>query len=106
MKQLCQVPTGAADQPLLGDADGDGRNDARVFDETRVLCDTRNNGGTDRSILFGQPRGSDGDGDDDPSVFRSGKLLCDTAHESGVAELELLLGQSGDRPLLADIDGL
>jgi hypothetical protein len=100
------------DQPLLGDLDGDGRDDACVFDGARFLCDTRHNGRADLGIVFGHPGDLavlgdfDGDGDDDPCVFRMGKMLCDTAHDGNAAETELIFGQSGDRPLLGNLDGL
>jgi hypothetical protein len=46
------------DVPLLGDADGDGRDDACVYRIDRFLCDTAHNGGAaEVEILFGEAGG-------------------------------------------------
>jgi hypothetical protein len=39
------------DQPLLGDYDGDGRDDPCVFRQGTLLCDTAHNGGAAEGTL-------------------------------------------------------
>jgi hypothetical protein len=98
--------------PLLGDVDGDGRDDYCLFRNTRFDCDSGHDyGKAEFTALFGQPGDKpllgdlDGDGRDEVCVFRAGRFLCDTAHDGGAAELEILFGQPGDRALLGDVDG-
>jgi len=98
--------------PLLGDVDGDGRDDYCLFRGTRFDCDSGHDyGAAEFTDLFGQPGDTpllgdvDGDGRDDPCVFRAGHFLCDTAHDGGTAELDIAFGQPGDRALLGDVDG-
>lgn len=102
----------AGDEPLLGDLDGDGRDDACVFSRGRFLCDLHRAGRKPVTILFGEAGDSpalgdyDGDGDDDPCVLRAGLILCDLAHDGGEAEAVLEFGQTGDRLLIGNLDGL
>jgi hypothetical protein len=118
----CQIATGefheqfgaVGDVPLLGDLDGDRRGDLCVRRSGQFLCDTAHDGGSpERTIAFGRAADApllgdfDGDGRADPCVFRARRLLCDTKHDGGVAEGQLVLAvQAGDRPLLANLDGL
>jgi hypothetical protein len=118
----CQTATGelhetfgkAGDVPLLGDLGGNRRADFCVWRRGTFLCDTAHDGGArPLAIPFGLPTDLpllgdfDGDGRDDPCVLRGRRLLCDTKHDGGVAEGQLLLAvEPGDRPLLANLDGL
>jgi hypothetical protein len=100
--------------PLLGDVDGDGRADLCVRRGNQFLCDTAHDGGRHEiRIAFGLPTDVpllgdfDGDGRADPCVLRGSQLLCDTKHNGGIGEGQLTLAvQPGDRPLLANLDGL
>lgn len=104
----------AGDIPLLGDVDGDGRADLCVRRGHRFLCDTAHDGGSPEvNIAFGLPTDIpllgdfDGDGRADPCVLRGSQLLCDTKHNGGLGEGQLTLEvRPGDRPLLANLDGL
>ncbi len=104
----------AGDIPLLGDLDGDGRADLCVRRGNRFLCDTAHDGGSPEvTIAFGLPTDVpllgdfDGDGRADPCVLRGNQLLCDTKHNGGLGEGQLTLAvRPGDRPLLANLDGL
>jgi hypothetical protein len=104
----------AGDIPLLGDVDGDGRADLCVRRGNRFLCDTAHDGGSPEvTIAFGLPADVpllgdfDGDGRADPCLLRGNQLLCDTKHNGGLGEGQLTLAvRPGDRPLLANLDGL
>lgn len=98
--------------PLLGDVDGDERDDYCLFRGTRFDCDSGHDyGAAEFTAIFGQPGDTpllgdlDGDGRDDACVFRAGHFLCDTGHDGGGAELDIAFGQPGDRALLGDVDG-
>jgi hypothetical protein len=98
--------------PLLGDVDGDGRDDYCLFRGTRFDCDSGHDyGAAEFTALFGQAGDTpllgdlDGDGRDEACVFRGGHFLCDTAHDGGAAEVDLAFGQAGDLALLGDVDG-
>jgi hypothetical protein len=98
--------------PLLGDVDGDGRDDYCLSRATRFDCDSGHNyGAAETVITFGQPGDTpllgdvDGDGRDDACVFRTDRFLCDTGHDGGAAETTILFGQAGDRALMGDVDG-
>jgi hypothetical protein len=100
------------DVPLLGDADGDGRDDPCAFRDGRFRCDTAHDGGaTEIEIDFGAagdiPQLGDPDGDrrDDPCVFRDGWFRCDTAHNGGEAEQAIRFGAASDPAFLADVNG-
>src|SRR6185295_13315164 len=91
--------TQPGDLPLLGDPDGDGRDDPCAYRDGRFLCDTAHDGGApELGIDFGTAGDTpllgdlDGDGRDDPCVFRDGWFRCDTAHNGGAAEPDHLLG--------------
>lgn len=100
-----------SDTPLLGDFDGDGRDDPCVFRAGRFLCDPGHDGEAEIDLAFqasGVPLLGDvnGDGIDDACVYADHKFLCDTAHDGGTAELVVAFGrQTGDVPLLGDLDG-
>jgi hypothetical protein len=98
--------------PVLGDVDGDGREDYCLFRTNRFDCDSgHNNGGPEASVVFGQTGDApllgdvDGDGRADACVFRLDRFLCDTGHDGGAAETEIVFGGPGDQPLLGDVDG-
>jgi hypothetical protein len=98
--------------PLLGDVDGDGRDDYCLFRGTRFDCDSGHDfGAAEFTDVFGQPGDTpllgdvDGDGRDDACVFRAGRFLCDTAHDGNAAELDVAFGQPGDTALLGDVNG-
>jgi hypothetical protein len=103
------------DVPLLGDLDGDGRDEPCVYRGPRFLCDPARDGGSaGASVLFGSGIAGgdapllgdlDGDGRDDPCVRQGDRFLCDTAHNGGTAELIVTLGHAGDPALLGDVDG-
>ena len=104
--------TQPGDLPLLGDPDGDGRDDPCAYRDGRFLCDTAHDGGApELGIDFGTAGDTpllgdlDGDGRDDPCVFRDGWFRCDTAHNGGAAEQVIRFGASGDPALLADLNG-
>ncbi|MES1240634.1 MAG: hypothetical protein ABUT39_03350 [Acidobacteriota bacterium] len=101
-----------ADRPLLGDFDGDGRDDPCVYRDGRLLCDTAHDGGAaEVGIAFGQDgdvpllADLDGEGRDDPCLCEEGRFLCDADHD-GTTELVIPFGQPGDQPLLGDPNGL
>jgi hypothetical protein len=100
-----------SDRPLLGDLDGDGRDDPCVFRSGHLLCDTSHFGRIDVDLSL-QPGGGDpllgdinGDGRDDLCLHSGRRFLCDTAHDGGTAELIIAFGRIGDLPLLGDLDG-
>ena len=98
--------------PVLGDVDGDGREDFCLFRTNRFDCDSGHNYGTaETAIVFGQAGDTpllgdvDGDGRADACVFRLDRFLCDTGHDGGAAETTIAFGAPGDQALLGDIDG-
>jgi hypothetical protein len=100
------------DTPLLGDVDGDGRDDYCLFRGSRFECDSGHDyGAAELSVFFGQAGDTpllgdtNGDGRDDPCVFRAGHFLCDFVPNNDAAELDIAFGQPGDRALLGDVDG-
>ncbi len=102
----------AGDLPLLGDPDGDGRDDPCLYKDGQLLCDTRHDGGAaEVRIAFGQSgdvpllADLDGEGRDDACVRRGAELHCDSAHNGGTAELIVLFGNPGDLFLMGDVDG-
>jgi hypothetical protein len=97
--------------PVLGDIDGDGREDFCLFRTNRFDCDSGHNyGAAETAIVFGQGGDTpllgdvDGDGRADACVFRLDRFLCDTGHDGGGAETEIVFGAPGDQALLGDID--
>jgi hypothetical protein len=104
---------GAAGEPgLLGDIDGDGRDDACFYRKGVFFCDTEHNfGAAETKIRFGQTGDTpllgdlDHDGKADPCFYRAGRFFCDTAHDGFTAEAEIAFGVPGDLPLLGDVDG-
>ncbi|HEV2846363.1 MAG TPA: hypothetical protein VG477_16025, partial [Thermoanaerobaculia bacterium] len=102
------------DHPLLGDLDGDGRDDYCVYRDGRFLCDTAHDGGAaEVDLAFGTVLYDylallgdlDGDGRDDPCVSQGNQVLCDTAHNGGSAEVVVNIGIPSGPVFLADEDG-
>jgi hypothetical protein len=99
------------DLPLLGDLDGDGRDDACVVRNRRLLCDSAHHGSPGLAIAFGLPGDVmllgdvDGDGRDEACVRRGVQFLCDPRHDGGAAEWAWRYGTSTDQALLGDLDG-
>jgi hypothetical protein len=100
------------DTPLLGDVDGDGRDDYCLFRGSRFECDSGHDyGAPEVSIFFGQAGDTpllgdvNGDGRDDACVFRAGHFLCDFVRNNDAAELDIAFGQAGDLALVGDLDG-
>jgi hypothetical protein len=98
--------------PVLGDVDGDGREDFCLFRNNRFDCDSgHDNGAAETTILFGQTGdipllgNVSGDLRAEACVFRFDRFLCDTDHDGGGAETEIAFGAPGDQPLLGDVDG-
>jgi len=95
---------------LLGDWDGDGRDDVCSYDHERFRCDVNHEGQSTAFERFGEPgdvpllADIDGDGRADPCVWRAGQLLCDTAHD-GKVHFQRRFGPSSGVPLLGDLDG-
>lgn len=108
------IPFGAGQgqTPLLGDFNGDGRDDPCLYDGGRFLCDTAHDGGLaeKQSPRFGKPGDVpllgdlDGDGRDDPCVRRDKSFLCDT-DQNGKADPSITFGVRGDVVLMGDVDG-
>jgi hypothetical protein len=101
-----------SDLALLGDLDGDGRDDPCVYGFEHLLCDATHDGGAaDIAVFFGQDgdvpvlADLDGEGRDDLCVRRGADLLCDSAHNGGTAELIVHFGEEDDLFLMGDVDG-
>ena len=102
------------DVPLLGDVDGDGRDDLCLVRNSVVRCDSGHNG-FPAELRFPpfRPLGGlfllgdlDGDGRDDPCHFRDGLFRCDRARDGGQPDLVISFrGLPGDTPLLGDVNG-
>lgn len=98
--------------PLLGDFDGDGRDDLCAWRRGELRCDLDHEGkpaegrahlGRDGDTpLLGDV---DGDGRADPCVSRGRALLCDTARDGGRPEVRWVVGNGRGTPLLGDVDG-
>jgi hypothetical protein len=104
---------------LLGDVDGDGRDDPCVTPthSGEFRCDTAHDGGAPETVItFGAVGGGgapiladfNGDGRDDPCISITGIFSCDTAHDGGAAELEFSLGRGVPNawPLIGNLDGV
>lgn len=96
---------------LLGDIDGDGRDDPCEFRNGAFRCDTDHEGGKAEVQVFFNREGIpllgdiDGDGRGDPCFFSDRRFWCDTDHDGGFAETVVRFGGAGELPLLGDIDG-
>jgi len=100
------------DVPLLGNVDGDTRDDLCLYHAGRFLCDTFHNGRFQVEIGFGGAAGDrpllgdlNGDGRADPCLRRGRRFLCDTAQNGGTAEAQVVFGRASDVPLMGDVDG-
>lgn len=97
---------------LLGDWDGDGRDDVCAWLAGRFRCDLDHEGApAETAARFGFSNDVpllgdvDGDGRAEPCVRRKRRLLCDTGHNGGRAETTVVLGSGTEVPLLGDLDG-
>ena len=97
---------------LLGDWDGDGRDDVCAWFAGRFRCDLDHEGPpVEVALRFGLSNDVpllgdvDGDGRAEPCVKRKRRLLCDTGHDGGRAETTVVLGRGTEVPLLGDLDG-
>lgn len=98
--------------PLLGDYNGDGRDDACVYRQGGFLCDFDQDALPDAGLAFGGQAGDvpllgdvNGDGRDDLCLRRGRRFSCDTARNGGTGEVQIILGLKTDLPLMGDIDG-
>jgi hypothetical protein len=95
---------------LLGDWDGDGRDDVCGYYLGRFRCDVNHAGRATVFQRLGQPgdipllADIDGDGRADPCIRRLDPIFCDTDRD-GTAELKLTFGTTNGEPLLGDLDG-
>jgi hypothetical protein len=102
----------AARIPLMGDFDGDGRDDPCLYLDGRFFCDTAQDGGLPerQTRYLGQPGDQpllgdlDGDGRDDPCVRRGGFFLCDS-NRDGAFDPPIAFGVPGDLALIGDVNG-
>jgi hypothetical protein len=97
---------------LLGDFDGDGRDDVCAWRAGRFRCDLDHEGSpAERAVDFGRTGDVpllgdvDGDGRAEPCLRRKRRLLCDSGHDGGRAETVVVLGRGAEIPLLGDLDG-
>lgn len=111
MQLQLNVPSRNGEVTLLGDVDGDGRDDVCFYRDGVFSCDTSHEGTPPMwRERFGFPgdvpllADVDGDGKADPCVRRGNLLICDTAHD-GSEGYRLRFGRGGETPLLGDLDG-
>jgi hypothetical protein len=97
---------------LLGDFDGDGREDVCAWFRGRFRCDLDHEGApAEAKVNFGLLTDIplmgdvDGDGRAEACVRRKRRLLCDTGHDGGKPESLTVLGSGAEIPLLGDLDG-
>ncbi|HEX6901696.1 MAG TPA: hypothetical protein VF789_18355 [Thermoanaerobaculia bacterium] len=102
----------AGDRTLLGDFDGDRRDDACVYRRGSFRCDLDHNGVPEAGVAFGGQTGDvpllgdvNGDGREDACLRRGRRFSCDTARNGGTGEVQILLGLKTDLALMGDIDG-
>lgn len=105
----------SGDIELLGDLDGDGRDDPCAARFGRFRCDLDHRGypaevGIDLGGLWqdgDEPLlgDIDGDGRDDPCLKRDELWSCDTGHNGGEAEARFRFGPATAKGLLGDVDG-
>lgn len=102
----------AAQIPLMGDFDGDGRDDPCLYLDGRFFCDTAQDGGLPekRTRALGRPGDVpllgdlDGDGRDDPCVHRGNLFLCDS-NRDGALDRPIAFGVPGDLALIGNVNG-
>ncbi|HEV8583183.1 MAG TPA: hypothetical protein VGX68_29295 [Thermoanaerobaculia bacterium] len=97
---------------LMGDFDGDGREDLCARFGSRFRCDLDHRGAPAEAVVKFGLSGDialmgdlDGDGKAEPCVRRKRRFLCDSAHDGGRAETAIVLGLISDMPLIGDLDG-
>jgi len=95
--------------PLVGDWDGDGRDEQGWFDSGSFLL--RDSRGKGVRVPLGRPGDLpvvgdwDGDGRDTVGVFRRGTWYLLPSHSPGVAPAVVRFGSAGDRPVVGSWDG-
>lgn len=111
MQLQLRIPARHGEITLLGDVDGDGRDDVCFYLSGKFHCDLSHEGiPPGWSEGFGFPgdipllADVDGDGKADPCVRRKDLLICDTKHD-GTESYRLQFGHGGELPLLGDLDG-
>jgi hypothetical protein len=102
----------AGDLTLLGDFNGDRRDDVCVYRQGSFRCDLDHNGVPEAGVAFGGLRGDvpllgdvNGDGREDACLRRGRRFSCDTARNGGTGEVQIILGLKTDLALMGDIDG-
>jgi hypothetical protein len=98
---------------VLGDFNGDQRDDVCVPTAHYFLCYLDHDGGEfDAAVPFGSlpedvPLLGDvnGDGRDDACLRRVRRFTCDTARDGGSGEVQILFGLKTDLALMGDVDG-
>jgi hypothetical protein len=98
--------------PLLGDVDGDGREDPCAYALGNLRCDLDHRGErAEFRLTYGDGAlplflaDVNGDGKAEACLRNGNRFLCDTAHDGGAAEQQLTFGLSTDAALLGDLDG-
>jgi hypothetical protein len=108
------------DQPLMGDWDGDGRDEPGMYDGLSFHLSTVAPPRAQRADLkfdLANPDGEamrsgiavagdwDGDGTQTMGLFHDGRWALHDAHDFSAAEHEFVFGAAGDIPLAGDWDG-
>ena len=103
---------GPGAQPLVGDWDGDGRDQPGWFRNGRVALQMSGPSGTWVNRFRYGAAGDvavvgdwDGDGDDDLGVFRSGSWLLRAGLSAGPPTTTIDFGAAGDRPVVGSWNG-
>jgi SpoIID/LytB domain protein len=103
---------GAAAQPLVGDWDGDGKDQVGWFRAGQVALQmTGPGGGWIKRFGYGAAGDVavvgdwDGDGDDDLGVYRAGRWLLRTGLTGGAPTRTIVFGRAGDRPVVGSWTG-
>jgi hypothetical protein len=96
---------------LVGDIDGDRRDDLCFHKKATFRCDLDHDGSMEHRLRFGSGHSTeipllgdlDEDGRDDPCVREGRNFHCDTAHDGGRPERSVTFGSPGGVPFLVRI---